>query len=314
MRYCLLTLAAVAGISLFFMSCSIFDVSELKEIKVEKEESEGVAEKEPVKDTVEEKLTRISVQEPETGDTVKHASEAEKKDEKPWEFEQSRQKTIIKRAPRATREEQLKQKFLNITTVPDTTSMKMVSDFIDVTKKYALIKKGKMKPERGMKLSDYKRKASAHVDYWSISRKSLAKHWKKRTKKERRRFVRLLRNLIETVAFPYAERYKEGELTMRHSQAYEKAKIAKIDSMFSTKKRDVYISFLVKRTGPGKPWRLYDIMFEEESQISNFQSQFNSIIHKKSYSALVRKIKRKIASVKKKERKKKRIKRKPKKV
>ena len=129
-------------------------------------------------------------------------------------------------------------------------------------------------------------------DWEEMTRRSLARYWDQRTDQEKKEFVRLFGELLERTYMNKVEGYSgekvqyEGE-TLESEYAVVKVKIV------TRKNVDIPVEYRLHKKG--NDWFVYDISIEGVSLVSNYRTQFNSIITQSSYENLVKKLKEKVA-------------------
>lgn len=127
-------------------------------------------------------------------------------------------------------------------------------------------------------------------DFAEISRRSLAVHWQARTPEERTEFIALFGDLLENSYISKIEGYS-GEKIQYAGDTVE-GPLAVVRTKIITKQGPEipvdYRMFL-----RGEHWRAYDVSIEGISLVSNYRSQFNSIIQRNGYKDLVAKLRAK---------------------
>jgi phospholipid transport system substrate-binding protein len=139
-----------------------------------------------------------------------------------------------------------------------------------------------------------KKLVNSFLDYHELAKRALAKHWEKRTEKERAEFVSLLRDLIER---NYVKQLKSN---LGYKIDYRKETVdgdeAKVETVVKVEKKgkvtEIAIEYEMRKTASG--WMVYDVVTDEVSIVKNYRSQFNRIIKRESYEALVKKMRKKI--------------------
>jgi phospholipid transport system substrate-binding protein len=133
--------------------------------------------------------------------------------------------------------------------------------------------------------------ADERFDWEEMARRALGRHWAQRTDEERREFVVLFSDLLETTYMDRVDNYSgekvryEGE-TIDGDYATVRAKIV------TNTNPDIAVEYRMKKEEKG--WFIYDISVEGVSLINNYRTQFNSIILKSSYKTLVERLKAKV--------------------
>ncbi len=136
-------------------------------------------------------------------------------------------------------------------------------------------------------------------DFEEMSKRSLGVYWRERTPQERKEFVELYRDLLERSYADKIESYTNEEVIYLEEKiengtyAYVRTKI------ITTDKKEIPIDYRLYFTG--KEWKVYDVIIEGVSLVSNYRSQFNKIIRNHSYQELVKRMKTKQLEAKERE-------------
>jgi phospholipid transport system substrate-binding protein len=161
-----------------------------------------------------------------------------------------------------------------------------------------LRKKAKQGSQQAKRLeSEIKAAVNQFLDFEELARLSLAKHWQKRTEKERHEFVEILRELIERNYIKQLRSHIDYHIDYQNESV--DGKIAKVVTVASIKRDgrtdEAVIEYRMKKTPKG--WMVYDVIPDDVSIVRNYRSQFNRIILRQSYQALVDKMKRKLETI-----------------
>ncbi|MBW1921916.1 MAG: ABC transporter substrate-binding protein [Deltaproteobacteria bacterium] len=145
--------------------------------------------------------------------------------------------------------------------------------------------------------ADRRRRIRAVVDerfdWEEMSRRTLARHWRKRTPAEKKEFIRLFGHLLERTYLDRVEGYS-GEKVIYEGEAVDgDYGIVKV-KIVTRKETEIPVKYRVKRKDG--QWYVYDISIQGVSLINNYRRQFNSIIVGSSYKKLIKKLKAKVES------------------
>jgi len=127
-------------------------------------------------------------------------------------------------------------------------------------------------------------------DYDEMAKRSLATHWKDRTPAERKEFVQLYETLLENSYASKIESYDREKIV--YDRETNDGTYAEVRSRVITPKRDEY-SLNYRLINEGGKWKVYDVVIEGVSLVSNYRTQFNKIIAGQGYGELVRKLRAK---------------------
>jgi phospholipid transport system substrate-binding protein len=131
------------------------------------------------------------------------------------------------------------------------------------------------------------------IDWATVARSSLGRHWAKRTRAEQTEFVSLFSRLLEETFIDkfethHAELDKVEYLGEKIIDEY-----ASVKAQVTTKDQIVHpVEYRLQKSG--KDWRIYDVLLEGVSMVKNYRDQFDEILTKSSYEKLVADLRAKI--------------------
>jgi phospholipid transport system substrate-binding protein len=105
------------------------------------------------------------------------------------------------------------------------------------------------------------------IDWATVARGCLGRHWAKRTRSEQTEFVNLFRRLVEETSLDKLEA--------------NSSKLEKIEYLQITHP----VEYRLQKSG--KDWRVYDVLIEGVSLVKNYRDQFDEILAKSSYEKLM---------------------------
>ena len=124
-----------------------------------------------------------------------------------------------------------------------------------------------------------------YFDFEEMSRRSLARAWRKRTPKEKAEFIELFSYFMERNYASTLESYTNEKVVLGKETV--DAEFAKVNTVIiTTDKKEVAIIYRLHNVGG--EWRVYDVVVEGVSLIKNYRDQFRSIIRRTSYANLVK--------------------------
>jgi phospholipid transport system substrate-binding protein len=128
-------------------------------------------------------------------------------------------------------------------------------------------------------------------DWTEMTRRSLARHWSALDARQRAEFVGLFRELL---AHSYMSRLEEysGEPIRYVSERIDGDYASVRTTITTTRGTVVPVVYRMLRSAGG--WRIYDVRIEGVSLVSNYRTQFNSIIQTSSYAELVARLRDKV--------------------
>ncbi|MCS7164040.1 MAG: ABC transporter substrate-binding protein [Thermodesulfovibrio sp.] len=128
-------------------------------------------------------------------------------------------------------------------------------------------------------------------DFEEMSKRSLGVYWRERTSQEKKEFIELYKDLLERSYIEKIESYTDEEIVYT-DERIENNKYAEVKTKIITKERkEIPIDYRLYFTG--SEWKVYDIVIEGVSLVSNYRSQFTKIIRNHSYQELVKRMKNK---------------------
>lgn len=134
--------------------------------------------------------------------------------------------------------------------------------------------------------------ADERFDWREMARRSLARHWRNRTKEEKKEFVPLFTDLLERTYMRRIENYSGDNVSYDGERVEGKYSLVKV-RIFTDKQVEIPVVYKMKKKGP--KWMIYDVSIEGVSLVNNYRKQFDSVILTSSYEGLVEKLKEKVA-------------------
>jgi phospholipid transport system substrate-binding protein len=128
----------------------------------------------------------------------------------------------------------------------------------------------------------------ARFDFSEMAKRSLGVHWRSRTPKEQEEFVKLFADLLEQSYYKKLESYTDEEILYTKEQVEDKFGV--VVTKIVSQKENIDIPMEYKLLRQDAQWRVYDVVIEGVSMVSNYRSQFNRIIETSSYAELVKRM------------------------
>ena len=124
------------------------------------------------------------------------------------------------------------------------------------------------------------------VDWTTVARSSLGRHWAKRTRAEQTEFISLFSRHLEDTCI---EKF-EGHHSELDKIEYLGEKIidqyASVKTQVTTKDQVVHpVEYRLQKSG--SDWRVYDVLLEGVSLVKNYRDQFDEILTKSPYEKLL---------------------------
>lgn len=128
-------------------------------------------------------------------------------------------------------------------------------------------------------------------DWEEMSRRTLARHWKDRTQKEKEEFVDLFGKLLERTYLDKVEGYS-GEKVLYVDEKVEGNYGLVMVKIVTRKDTEIQVDYRLKNKV--KDWLVYDISIEGVSLVNNYRKQFQSILTRSSFKDLMEKLRSKV--------------------
>jgi phospholipid transport system substrate-binding protein len=141
-------------------------------------------------------------------------------------------------------------------------------------------------PERKAKIREV---ILQRFNFEEMAKRSLGRHWQKRTPEEQQEFVQLFTDLLENSYIDKIER-SEGKENINYTEETIEDSNASVRTAIVQKgDQNIDVEYrLLKRKGD---WQVYDVIIERVSLVNNYRTQFNKILLQESYEALIKKMK-----------------------
>ena len=133
----------------------------------------------------------------------------------------------------------------------------------------------------GQRRMDIRRVAQGLFDFNEMARLTLARHWKERSVQEQEEFIRLFTDLLERSYLTTIENYAGEKITFLGESV--SGPYAQVRSRITTDRR-IEISIEYRLLESDARWAVYDVVLDGVSLVSNYRSQFNSIIRMASFA------------------------------
>jgi phospholipid transport system substrate-binding protein len=149
-------------------------------------------------------------------------------------------------------------------------------------------------PEADAKRSELRRIVASFLDFEELSKRSLGKHWDTITPKQRSEFTATLRDLIERSYIRQVHGAPDYNLVFEKEtvEGNNADVTATLHTSARGKKVDVAIEY--KLMARDNRWLVYDVVTDEQSMLENYRAEFNKIINKESFDALMKRMKKKL--------------------
>ena len=134
------------------------------------------------------------------------------------------------------------------------------------------------------------------VDYKEMARRALGASWSTLSNRDQYEFVNLFVQLLRDTFVGRITEHSDEQVAVVYVGELREDAFAEVKTQVKGRKIDTPVDFrLIHRA---HEWRVYDVVIDGASIVSNYRSQFTSIIRDVSYVGLVKKMKQKAIAVK----------------
>jgi phospholipid transport system substrate-binding protein len=148
-------------------------------------------------------------------------------------------------------------------------------------------------PEAELERTEVKKLVGSFLDYGELAKRSLNRHWDKLAPKQRDEFVDTLRQLVERSYL--RQIHGSANYSIKYDKEEKNGSEATVDATLNTMVRG-------KKTKVGLEykmiwkdhWVVYDVITDEQSMLENYRAEFNKIINRDGFDALLKKMKKKL--------------------
>jgi phospholipid transport system substrate-binding protein len=139
-----------------------------------------------------------------------------------------------------------------------------------------------------------KRIVDPHFDYQEMAKRSLGPAWGKLSPGQRQEFVALFAQLLEASYSDKIEKYAQ-RVKIDYTGEIPSGDTAEVRTVVVRTNDRIPLNY--RLMNEGGTWKVYDVIIEGVSLVSNYRSQFSRIIHESSYAELVRRLKTKVSEL-----------------
>lgn len=148
-------------------------------------------------------------------------------------------------------------------------------------------------PEAGAQKAAVRKLVGGFLDYRELARRALAKHWDGLSAAQRREFVNTLRDLVER---SYLKQVTgDPNYSIKYQKEEKNEGEAKVEATLATVSRGKKVNIALEYLLVYKDhWLVYDVITDEQSMLENYRAEFNKIINKDGFDALLKRMKKKL--------------------
>ncbi|HEX3698203.1 MAG TPA: ABC transporter substrate-binding protein [Polyangia bacterium] len=149
-------------------------------------------------------------------------------------------------------------------------------------------------PEAELQRAEVRKVVGSFLDYGELARRSLARHWDTLTVKQRQDFVNTLRQLVERSYL--RQMHSSPNYNIKYEKEEKTGSEASVTATLNTVSRGkkVVVALDYKMMWKEGHWVVYDVLTDDQSMLENYRAEFNKIITKESFDALLNKMKKKL--------------------
>jgi phospholipid transport system substrate-binding protein len=150
---------------------------------------------------------------------------------------------------------------------------------------------GDRKLEEDVKVKQLEKAADETFDYVYLSRMSLGRNWLKLDDSQRSEFVDLYRQLLEKNYMGQLLKYTDEKVVFGRQTMLSDTK-TEVDSNVVSNDKKIPITYrLIQRDGD---WKVYDLVIEGVSLVSNYRTQFNDILSRQTPAEMLAILRKKV--------------------
>jgi len=148
-------------------------------------------------------------------------------------------------------------------------------------------------PEAELQRSEVRKIVGSFLDYGELARRALARHWEPLTPKQREEFVGTLRELVERSYLRQV--HGNASYNIKYDKEEKNGNEATVTATLNTMARGKKVLIALEYKMLYKDhWVVYDVLTDDQSMLENYRAEFNKIITKESFDALLKKMKKKL--------------------
>jgi phospholipid transport system substrate-binding protein len=148
-------------------------------------------------------------------------------------------------------------------------------------------------PEAELQRAEVRKVVGSFLDYAELARRALAKHWDTLTVKQHEEFVETLRELVERSYLRQV--HGNPNYTIKYEKETKDGNEADVVGTLLTVSRGKKVKIALEYKMMWKDhWVVYDVVTDEQSMLENYRAEFNKIINKEGFDALLNRMKKKL--------------------
>jgi phospholipid transport system substrate-binding protein len=146
-------------------------------------------------------------------------------------------------------------------------------------------------PEGEAQRAEVRKLVGTFLDYGELAKRSLARHWDGLTPKQRDEFVTTLRELVERSYLKQV--HGNANYQIKYEKETKDGNEATVTATLHTVARGKKVKVALEYKVLWKDrWVVYDVLTDEQSMLENYRAEFNKIINKEGFDALLKRMKK----------------------
>ncbi|OQX09307.1 MAG: hypothetical protein BWK76_22435 [Desulfobulbaceae bacterium A2] len=137
--------------------------------------------------------------------------------------------------------------------------------------------------------------AHERFDFEEMSRRVLGTAWRDRSPEERRHFVARFTQLLEHAYIGRLEAYSGQAVEYQRERVKDDR--AELQTLVREQGKEIPMNYILRRLGD--QWMIYDVIIEGVSLVRNYMEQFQGILQKEGYAALLQQLEERIKTLEK---------------
>ena len=146
--------------------------------------------------------------------------------------------------------------------------------------------------EEDVKVRQLEKAATETFDYVYLSRMTLGRNWLNLDDSQRSEFVELYRQLLEKNYMGQLLKYTDEKVVFDRQTMMSDTKAEVHSNIVSSDKKIPITSRMVQRDGD---WKVYDLVIEGISLMSNYRTQFNDILSRQTPAEMLAILRKKVS-------------------
>lgn len=163
-----------------------------------------------------------------------------------------------------------------------------------INRVFEVLRNPTLKGEAGKRAKKEKiRSISEEIfDFTELSRRSLGQNWNKFSPDQQKEFTKLYKSLLEEAYADKITSYTDERVIFKREITLSE-KTVEVETTIVTKTSEVPINYrVIEKEGQ---WKVYDVVIEGVSLVSNYRTQFREILANKTPEDLLETLRKKVA-------------------